>query len=184
MTRLTRLTTLTRLAGAVTLLSLTSGAAAQGSAGAGVVSALTACRAIAAPDARLACFDAAAARVAAAIESKEVTVVDRQDVQKARRSLFGFSLPRIPLFGLGGRDADRGEEKEFSELNTTIASARQIANGRVELRLTDEDAVWQTTDPLLFPPRAGTKMRIRKGALGNYFLAIQGERSVRGMRVR
>ena len=32
--------------------------------------------------------------------------------------------------------------------------------------------MWQTTDPLLFPPRAGTKVRIRKGALGNYFIAI------------
>ena len=166
-------------------LAIASGAAAQSSGNLGVVDALTACRAIASDAARLACFDTAAARIDAALKAKDVTIVDRQDVQKAKRSLFGFSLPRIPLFGLGGGDDDRGSDaKAFTELNSTIASARQIANGRVELRLSDEEAVWQTTDPLLFPPKPGTKVRIRPGALGNYFIAIQGERSVRGTRVR
>ena len=159
-------------------------ATAQDRNAADVLGSLAKCRAIATPDARLACFDDAAARIDAAVKAKDVTIVDRQDVQKARRSLFGFSLPRIPLFGVGGRPDDRRAEAEFTELNTTVAGVRSLPNGRLELRLAEEEAVWQTTDPLTFPPKIGTPVRIRRGALGNYFIALKGERSIRGIRVR
>jgi len=140
-----------------------------------------ACRRIAQPDARLDCFDKTAAALAQAVASKEVRIVDRADVRKARRSLFGFTLPNIDLFG-GGRD--KRDEDEFVEINSTVQSAREVANGRVEIRLADDSgAVWQTTDPMNFPPRPGAKIRIRKGALGNYFLNVGGA-SYRGMRVR
>lgn len=73
---------------------------------------------------------------------------------------------------------------EFTELNTTVSSTRPAANNRYEIRLTDqEDAVWQTTDPMNFPPRSGDKIRIRKGALGNYFMTVDGV-SYRGTRLR
>jgi hypothetical protein len=110
-----------------------------------------------------------------------VQIIDRADVRKARRSLFGFTLPRINLFGSG--EGEPGVEA-FTEITTTVQSARPVANGRVEIRLADgNDAVWQTTEPMNFPPKAGAKIRIRKGALGNYFIAVDG-RSYRGMRVR
>jgi hypothetical protein len=143
------------------------------------------CRAIAAAQDRADCFDAAARGLETAIKSKDVTIVDRQEVRTARRSLFGFTLPRIGLFDGGDRDGkDEGARDEIKEIESTIASARVVANGRVELRLADGDAVWATTDPMPFPPKPGDKVRIRKGALGNYFIAIAGQRSVRGMRVR
>ena len=152
-------------------------------AGAGdrVLQSFARCRAVTAPDARLACFDAAASALETAVRSKDVQIVDRQDVRTARRSLFGFTLPRIDLFG-GRSEADAKDA--FQELNTTVASARTVANNRVELRLAEGDALWVTTDPLAFAPRAGTKVRIRKGALGNYFINLDGERSVRGTRLR
>lgn len=158
-------------------------AEAQQMSSGSVVASLARCRAIPAPDARLACFDAAAAAIETAVKAKDVTIVDRQDIRTARRSLFGFSVPHIPLFGGGDRDAGPKTD-DFAELNTTIASARAVDNGRIELRLADGDAVWRTTDPMPFPPRAGAKVRIRQGAMGNYFIAISGERSVRGVRVR
>jgi hypothetical protein len=143
------------------------------------------CRAITAAQDRADCFDAAARGLETAIKSKDVTIVDRQEVRTARRSLFGFTLPRIGLFDGGDRDGkDEGARDEIKEIESTIASARVVANGRVELRLADGDAVWATTDPMPFPPKPGDKVRIRKGALGNYFIAIAGQRSVRGMRVR
>ena len=160
--------------------------AAQASAQTGsserVLRSFTDCRAIAAADARLACFDKAAASLEAAVRAKDVTIVDRQDLRKARRSLFGFTLPKIDLFGGKGRSEDKSDD--FTEINTSVASARPVANGRVEIRLADEsEAVWQTTDPMNFPPRAGAKIRIRAGAMGNYFLFVDG-RSYRGMRLR
>ncbi len=143
------------------------------------------CRTITEAQARAECFDAAALALEVAVASKDVTIVDRKDVREARRSLFGFTLPRVGL--LGGRDeADKSgrEEDDFKEIETTIASVRSVANGRVELRLAEGDAVWVTTDPVPFPPKPGRKVRIRKGAMSNYFINVEGERSVRGMRLR
>lgn len=176
-----------RILASIALLCCSCEGWAQGTAkemsSGGVIQSLARCRAIPAPDARLACFDAAATAIDAAVKAKDVTIVDRQDIRKARKSLFGFSVPHIPLFGGGDRD-DGPKTDEFSELNTTIASVRAMDNGRVELRLAEGEAVWMTTDPMPFPPKAGAKVRIRQGAMGNYFIAISGERSVRGVRVR
>lgn len=172
-----------QVAAALALLFCGCEAAAQSASSDRVVQSFARCRALPAPDARLDCFDKAAGALEAAVKAKDVTIVDRQDVRKARRSLFGFTIPRLTLFG-GGDGRDDKDEDEFSELNTTLTSVRPVANGRVELRLADGDAVWVTTDPMTFPPKAGAKIRIRRGAMGNYFLAIDGERSVRGMRLR
>lgn len=172
-----------RICLAITLVCCSCEGNAQEMSSGGVVQSLVRCRAISTPEARLACFDAAANSIEAAVEAKDVTIVDRQDIRKARRSLFGFSVPHLPLFGGGDRDGGPKTD-EFTELNTTIASVRAVGNGRIELRLAESDAVWMTTDPMPFPPKTGAKIRIRQGAMGNYFLAISGERSVRGVRVR
>lgn len=156
-------------------------ALAQDSAGTRVLQSFAQCRSIAASDERLACFDKAAGALEQAVKTKEVRILDKEDVKRTRRSLFGFTLPRVGIFG--ERDED-GEKEEFTEINTTVSSARQLPNGRVELRLTDEpDAVWQTTEGMTFPPKQGDKIRIRKGAIGSYFITVGG-RSYRGMRVR
>ncbi len=170
-----------RMTIAAGLLCQGAGVDAQG--GDAAMAALARCRAITAPDARLTCFDEAAARIDAALKTKELTIVDKRDVQKARRSLFGFSLPRIALFGIGGDRDDAKGDGDVAQLDTVLIGATPLANGRFELRLPD-GAVWQTTDPLAFAPRPNTKVRIRRGALGNFFIAFQGERSVRGIRVR
>ena len=162
---------------------LAAPAAAQTGSGTAIVDSLTACRTIAGAEARLACFDRAAAALDTAVKAKDVRIVSRQDVRKAKRSLFGFTLPKIDLFG-GGRDEDDADEPAFTEINTTVASAKPGPNGRVEIRLADEsEAVWTTTEPMKFPPRAGEKIRIRKGTLGNYFLNVGG-RGYKGMRLR
>ena len=149
-------------------------------AGSRVLLSFSQCRAITDPTQRLDCFDKAAGALEQAVKANDVRIVDRGDIRKARRSLFGFTLPRIGLFG---RDDD-DKEPPFSEINTTVASSRQIANGRVEIRLADDSgAVWQTTESLTFPPKTGAKVRIRQATLGSYFMQIDGK-SVRGMRVR
>ena len=161
---------------------------AEPASSARVLDSFARCRPIAAASARADCFDAAARALSAAVQSKDIVLVDRQEVRTARRSLFGFTLPRIGLFDGGDHDerdgARAGSRDEFKEIETTIAAARPTGNGRVELRLTDGNALWTTTDPMSFPPKPGSKVRIRKGTMGNYFIAVEGERSVRGMRLR
>ncbi len=147
------------------------------------------CRTVPEAEARANCFDVAARALEAAVAAKDVTIVNRQDVRAARRSLFGFTLPRIGLFGTNDRDqaggaAPENDREDFKEIETTITSVRSVANGRLELRIAEGDALWMTTDPMPFPPKPGRKVRIRKGTMGNYFIAVEGERSVRGMRLR
>jgi hypothetical protein len=138
--------------------------------------ALEACRGIGDAAARLTCFDTAAARLADAVARKDVVVLDQQDIKETRRSLFGFSVPRLPLFR-----GDSGEEQ--SEIEATISSASSLGMGKWRLRLPD-GAIWLTTESIGFgrDPKAGQKVVIKKGALGNYFIRIDGQRGVRGKR--
>jgi hypothetical protein len=175
--------TMRGIAAAMALTTAVAAAAASGDAGDRVLKPFAACRAIAVPDARLACFDKAAASLEAAVAARDVRIVDRQEISRAKRSLFGFTLPKIALFG-GGDKEPRQEEPESTEIDTTIVSSRRVENDRVELILAEGDAKWRTTDPMLFTPRNGAKIHIRKGTLGNYFLSVAGERTVRGIRVR
>jgi len=162
------------------LAAATTASAAEPKSSDRVLRDFGACRATPDGAARLACFEKTFDSFERAVKAKEVTIVDKADVREARRSLFGFALPHIDMFN-GGR-SDPADD--FAEINTTVASARESERGRVEIRLADDSgAVWQTTDPMNFPPKPGDKIRIRQGALGNYFLSTGG-RSYRGARLR
>ena len=142
-----------------------------------LLQALAACRGIADEKARLDCYDGASARLAEAVDKKELVVLDQQEIRETRRSLFGFSVPNIPLF--------RGEAGgDDGKLETTIAAASPLEGGKWQIRLED-GAVWQTSETRLnlSDPRRGQKIVIQRGTLGNYFLRIDGQRGVRGRRV-
>jgi len=143
--------------------------------------AIDACRAIAADPARLACFDREAAALLAATESGQVSVVDRADMRAARRSLFGFALPRLPFFS-----GDRSAEDAIDQLESTIRSVQPLENGRYRMTLTADNAVWETTEATmrLRSPRSGDKIVIKKAALGSYFLRIGGQVGIKGQRVK
>ena len=143
--------------------------------------AIEACRAIAADPARLACFDRESAALLAATKSGQLSVIDRADMRAARRSLFGFSLPRLPFFS-----GDKSAEDSVDELESTIRSVQQLRGGHYRLVLADDNAVWETTEsPMrLRPPRSGDKIVIKKASLGSYFLRIAGQIGVKGYRVR
>ena len=172
-----------RLLGAVllTLVAMPAVAATQTLPRPRHLGAIDACRAIATDAARLACFDREAAALLAATESGQVSVVDRADMKAARRSLFGFSLPKLPFFS-----GDRSAEDTVDQLESTIRSVQPIDNGRYRMTLADDNAVWETTEsPMrLNMPRRGDKIVIKKASLGSYFLRIGGQIGVKGQRVK
>lgn len=142
-----------------------------------LLQALSACRAIADGAGRLDCYDKAGAQLAEAVDKEELVVLDRQEIGETRRSLFGFSVPNIPLF--------RGESGgDTGKLETVIAGASPLEGGKWQIRLED-GATWQTSETRigLSDPRRGQKIVIQRGALGNYFLRIDGQRGIRGRRV-
>lgn len=144
--------------------------------------ALTACRSIADDAGRLACYDRAAAALAASVEKKEVVVIDQQEVRKTRRSLFGFSLPKLTLFGNEDEGAeDRPDKAEFAEIESKVVSLRKLRSGHYSFTIED-GAVWQTTEYGSILPKVGDKVTIKKGTLGGYFIIFANSRAVRGIR--
>lgn len=174
-------------AAAATLAALAAAApaaAADDPAESAYITALRACQAKTDAAERLACYDAAVARVVAASSEGEVRVVDREAVRETRRKLFGFALPDLGIFG-GKRDKeDPAQADEFEALTTTIAGVRSDKGTYVIT--TAEGAQWQLDEmpARLMSPKVGQPLEIRAGTLSSYFLRIDGQKGVKGRRVR
>ena len=162
-------------------LSALPGVAANGpqKQGGDAVDAVVACRDIADTAARLACFDQHVKALAEAKQRKDIVVMDREGVRAAKRGLFGFSLPRIKLFG----DGDGDSETDVKQIDSTVTTARAGAGGTVSFALKD-GTVWQTTEARMgFGPRSGDEITITAGSLGSYIAKIKGGRSSKVKRV-
>ena len=145
-----------------------------------IIEALAQCRQITEAAARLTCFDLASTDLVTAARSGDVSIVDRAQLRQARRSLFGFSMPRLPFFA-----GDRSAEDQQDEIQTSVKSSRSIGNGKYRIQIADGDATWETTEGYgaMTAPRAGQKLVIKSGALGSFSLRFAGERWVRARRV-
>jgi hypothetical protein len=145
-----------------------------------LVGALQACQAIADPGARLACYDKEAGALVTATTKGDVAVVDRSEVRKARKSLFGFAMPKIPFFS-----GDDSTDVVSDTLESTVKSASGIGYGKFRMTIAEGNAVWETTESYgtMRDPRVGDKIVIKRGPLGSYMLRIGSNRGVKGRRV-
>jgi hypothetical protein len=144
------------------------------------IKALSQCRTIADNAQRLACYDREAGALVQSVERNETVVLDKQEVRKTKRSLFGFSLPKLPFFG-GDKDPDK-EEPEFTQIETPLKTVRNIGYGKFRFTI-DDGAQWETTEGINAFPKPGEKVVIKKGLMGSYFIRFEGSRSVKGRRV-
>ncbi|MBO9379415.1 hypothetical protein GG804_21815 [Sphingomonas histidinilytica] len=139
------------------------------------------CRAITDNAARLACYDQSASALEQAEAKKDLVVVDRKEIRETRKSLFGFTLPKIGLFG--GGDKEEGDDKDaITELQSSVQAARMIGGGNWSLSLVD-GGTWETMSALNDAPRSGDKVRIKKASLGSYLGQVGINRGVRFRRV-
>jgi hypothetical protein len=146
-----------------------------------VLNQLTACRQVTGDAERLACYDRQVAALEAAEQSREIAVVDRAQIRRTRRSLFGLTLPDLGIFG---GDDDEGEDGAgVSEINSTILAVGTGADGRMTYRLQD-DSVWVQTEGRAGFPRSGEAIRLRRGPLGQFIANIAGRPAVRVVRQR
>jgi hypothetical protein len=139
---------------------------------------LKACQVIADNSERLACFDAAVGNIVTASDEGELQVVDREDVRQTRRSLFGFNLPDLGIFG-------SDEEEDEDELFTTTIESVRYLSGRKARFTTAEGAVWEMKN---IPRRLrriqpGDTAEFKPAALGYFFVRINGQLGVKGRRV-
>ena len=138
---------------------------------------LLGCRNVNDSAARLVCFDKQVAEMAAAASKAELVVVDRGEIRKARKSLFGLTLPGLGIFGSG--EAERREAEAFTEIESTIKSAR-MSGYRWQIILED-GARWVQVDTKTPPrdPKPGQKIKIRRAAFGSYLANIDGQIAIR-----
>ena len=142
--------------------------------------ALKRCQTIAEDVARLACYDSAVGRVITATEEGKVRLIDKEDVEKARRGLFGFSLPKLKLFG------DDAESAEPDVLQTIVTKVSFDGRNTVLLTVEEGGAVWRipSADYPTLQTKPGDTVEFKKASLGSYFIRINGRLGIKGRRVQ
>lgn len=134
------------------------------------------CRTITDAAARLACFDQSVGTLAAAQQSKDLFIADKDAVQEARRGLFGFNLPKMNIFG------DDDMEKDVKAIESTLSAVIQGSKGYIFV-LKDGARWMQTDSAYMDKPKIGSTIRISRGTFGSYFGAIGKNPGVRVERV-
>ncbi|HEY2177961.1 MAG TPA: hypothetical protein VGH15_05210 [Caulobacteraceae bacterium] len=127
---------------------------------------------------RLACYDREAAAVQTATSSGDLVTIDREQRRAARRQAFGFSLPSLAFL-------ERGEKAgEVNHLTAQAAEVSQDPFGKWVIKL-DDGAVWTQTEPEMLArrPRKGSSVVLSRGALGGYFMTIDGQGAGKAKRV-
>jgi len=141
------------------------------------------CRGLTDDQQRLACFDRQVAAMDSAAQRDEVVVLDKSELTKTRKTLFGFAFPKLPFLG-GDDDKDEAREEEgVSHIEAVIGSVRSLGYGKWQITLED-GAQWMTTEAITFrDPKPGNKIEIKRAAMGSYMGKIEGGRTVRMKRV-
>lgn len=145
------------------------------------VEALRACQSQLDAQTRLACYDREAANFVAATDKGDLRVLDKAQVEKSRRGLFGFSLPRVDLFG----GSKAGVPDEIEILESTITSVRQISEDSWQFRIAEGNALWQIAEaPMRFnAPRVGDAVEFKRASFGSYFIRVGKQIGVKGRRL-
>jgi hypothetical protein len=169
----------------LTALALLAALAASGQAAAqtrsegraAVLQGLLDCKAKSDPTERLACYDAAAGAIDTAEQKGDIVVVDREQAKAARKQAFGLGLPSLDMFNKA--------EATPEEANRIEDTVDRGGDGKWVFELSG-GAVWQYYDAadLGRQPKKGSKAEVRKGAVGGYFLSLDGQSGARAKRLR
>jgi len=155
---------------------------------AAALQAIVDCRRMTDDTARLACFDAAAAKLDDAEAAGQVVVVDREQARAVRKDIFGLQLPSLDIFnlGAGGKGAAASAKgDDVASITAKATSAYRLGDGKWVIDL-DTGAVWRQIDTnvLAIDPHQGSKIEIRKGSLGSFFLKVDGQPAFKAHRDR
>lgn len=137
---------------------------------------LLGCQLVAENGARLACFDREAPAVSSALNRRDLVVVDRDEIRRTRRSMFGLSLPNITFLG--------GDKEEISHIDSVLEGTSHNRDGGYVFRLQD-DSRWTQVDDRAFAlePSQGEKVVVKRAAMGSYILTVGRQPGVRVQRL-
>lgn len=143
---------------------------------AGGVTKLLACQAVAESVARLACFDREVGAMSGALTRRDLVVVDRDEIRRTRRSMFGLGLPSIAFLG--------GDKEEIGHIDSVLEATSHNRDGGYVFRL-QGDSRWTQVDDRSFAlePRQGEKVVVKRAAMGSYMLTVGHQPGVRVQRL-
>ena len=168
-----RMVTLAAAVGLAALMADPGAAQPKPGGRASAFQALIACQSVQPAEQRAACYDAATAKLATAEARGEIVVIDRAQASAAHRESFGLTLPSLDFLTRGMKP------EEVNRVAGVVRAASADANGRWTLSLED-GAVWrQISGNLDRPPKAGSKVEIRKGAIGSFLMNVDGQPSIK-----
>lgn len=172
-----------RTAFALLLLAAASAAGAQTAAEpvrSPALSRVVGCRGVADTAERLSCYDREVAALEAAEARKDVVVVDREQLRKTRRTLFGLVLPNLSVFG-----NDDPNEEGVTSIETKITKLARNPYGRWIFDVEDGGR-WIQSDSreLSRDPKVGQTIAIRQAAMGSFLANVDGQVAIRVQRVR
>ena len=128
---------------------------------AGALGPLSACRKLADPQPRLACYDAAVRQLDDAQAKGSVVVVDRKQLHALHRKSFGLGAVDVgAMLGAGPHDA--GGAEDDMRLVAKLKSVHTTASGRYVL-LTEDDQQWRQADDREVPSvQGGTTLTVHR----------------------
>lgn len=144
-----------------------------------VMSRVIECSSIADAPQRLVCFDREVKIMSEAQRSGDLVAMDRQQLRKTRRSLFGLALPDLGVFG------DSESEDGNSVIETTIKGVGETPDGKWIFSLA-EGGRWVQLDTRNFivDPAPGQPIRIRRASMGSYLANVNKQVAIRVRRIQ
>jgi hypothetical protein len=109
-----------------------------------------------------------------------VVVVDREQLRKTRKTLFGLVLPNLSIFG-----DDNADQEGITNLETTIKTVSRNPYGRWIFDLA-EGGRWMQNDSrnLAVDAKPGQPISIRRAAMGSYLANVNKQTAIRVERLR
>lgn len=143
-----------------------------------IIGQLEACQSISEDAERLTCFDREVVNLLGATRDGEVKVVATEAITDARKRLFGFSLPKIGLFG-------DGEEEELKNLTSTITKVRKVGRNEWYFWIEEGNAVWRMKNNSIGAraPKVGDPVEFKPASMNTYWIRVDGRNGVRGNRI-
>lgn len=143
-----------------------------------LVSKLETCTTIKDDSARLACFDREVRALVGATNEGEVKVVQTEEIEKARKRLFGFSLPKVGLFGVD-------KDEEVKNLTSTITKVRKVGRNEWHFWIEEGNAKWRFKNNSIRAraPKVGQSVEFKPASMGTFWIRIDGRKGVRGNRI-
>ena len=160
-------------------VSATAGAQASSPGSQPIVDRLLACRSVTVPAARLECFDRESKGLSGAIQRRDLALIDRDDLERSRRTMFGFTSPDHKMM----ERAIRRPAAAPLNHDGVVRSVSALTFGHYAITLAD-GAVWRNVDLLDSSPPVGVPVHIDRTPFGAYLLKMPNFTGVHAVRMR